>query len=189
MSPRIRIILAAAVFATAFVAACSNPNALAPASISNIVDTVTLTATRDSALQAPNAFSITNGTAVRSYQTISFEFAYDVTPGGQPVLLPLAVLGLSPGTGLKPGLLKSTLSFDAITVAAQNGYITTDTVPVAVGDVFMVRSRQICSSLGLPEYGKIAVDSIDPVLQTIRFRALTNENCGYRSLTPGLPKS
>jgi hypothetical protein len=53
----------------------------------------------------------------------------------------------------------------------------------------MVRSRQICSSLGLPEYGKIAVDSIDPVLQTIRFRALTNENCGYRSLTPGLPKS
>ncbi|MEP6572161.1 MAG: hypothetical protein ABJD11_05675 [Gemmatimonadota bacterium] len=190
MSPRIRLASAVAAFgAVALSAACSNPNALAPPSLANVVDTIVLTATRDSSLQAPNAFSITNSTAVRSYQTVSFEFAYDITPAGQPVILPLAVLGLSPGTGLKPGLLLTATAFDAITVAPANGYVTTDTIPIAVGQTYFLRSRQLCSTLGLPEYGKIAIDSLDPVLHTVRFRALMNENCGYRSLLTGLPKN
>jgi hypothetical protein len=39
-------------------------------------------------------------------------------------------------------------------------------------------------------YGKLEVLGIDdtPGNETITFKALSNENCGYKSLLPGLPR-
>jgi hypothetical protein len=48
----------------------------------------------------------------------------------------------------------------------------------------------VCSGLGVPLYGKMQVLSIDdtPGNQRITFQALSNKNCGYKSLLPGLPR-
>lgn len=169
-------------------ATCSDPNALALASISNVEDTVTVSALTGTPLQAPSAYSISANQAVRTDQTSAFDFLYDVQePSQQSVFVPLAMLGLVPSGSLTPGILPTALSFDAITSADLNGYITDATVHVSVGDRFMVRSRAICSSLGVPIYGKIVIDAIDSAARTITFRTLINNNCGYRGLLPGIP--
>ncbi len=168
---------------------CSDPNKLPDATQSNAVDTVTLWALSTGSVRNPGAYSLVDRSAVRNYETIGFEFAFDLTPAGDPRLLPLAVLGLAPGNELKPGLLRSTLGFDQMLRAPLNGYVTTDTVPVQVGDRFFVRSRPVCTGLGgVPQYGKLEVLGIDPVAATFRFRVLANNNCGYRSLALGVPK-
>ena len=52
----------------------------------------------------------------------------------------------------------------------------------------MVRSRIVCS-IGVPEYAKVEILSVDDVARTMTLRALANTNCGYKSLKPGLPKT
>jgi len=39
----------------------------------------------------------------------------------------------------------------------------------------------------LPRYGKFQVLSLDPVARSVTFQTLVNQNCGYRSLRPGIP--
>jgi hypothetical protein len=107
----------------------------------------------------------------------------------QHVFLTLEVLGLSNTSGSGPGLQHTSRTFDEITRAPSDGWTTDDTVSVAVGDVLYARSRIVCSSLGVPLYGKLEVLSIDdtPGVRTVTFQALSNTNCGYRSLEPGIP--
>jgi hypothetical protein len=47
----------------------------------------------------------------------------------------------------------------------------------------------VCSGLGVPKYGKMEITAIDPSpgVRTITFRVLTDDNCGYRGLDPGIP--
>ena len=126
---------------------------------------------------------------VRTYETLNFEFAYTYDPvGARHLFLPLAVLGLSPGTSVKPGLIKTDKDFVDVTKAAQNGYITNDTVVVDSGDVYMVRTTTVCSSLGVPQYAKVQIIAVDLVAHTLTIQALANNNCGYRGLKVGLPK-
>jgi hypothetical protein len=56
-----------------------------------------------------------------------------------------------------------------------------------VGERYYVRSRVVCTSLSVPQYGKLEVLGIDPAVRSITFRILNNNNCGYRSLQPGIP--
>ena len=164
------------------------PSGLPKAGNSNGVDTLTLWTLLDGPLQQPTAYALDQGLAglpVRLYETINFEFAYSLDDARRPVFLPLAVLGLSPGSRLRPGLQKTSLTFDGLTRAPQNGYLTADTIPIAAGEVYVVRSRGVCSS-GLPLYGKIEVLYVDT--DTVRFRALANLNCWFHSLTLGVPK-
>ena len=169
------------------VAACGDSNGIGAASIPNVIDTFTVASLEGGPLQSPSAYSIASNGLVRTYETTAFDFAY-TTDQGKNYFLPMAVLGLSPGSALKPGLLASDLAFDEITKAAQNGYITEDTVQVDSGDVFMVRSSDICTSLGVPQYAKLEILSIDPAAHTLTFQALANNNCGFRGLNEGIPK-
>jgi hypothetical protein len=169
---------------------CSDPNALPNASVPNVVDTVTLWSLVGGPLRDPTAYSLADRRALRTYESIGFEFAFTIDAAQRPVLLPLAVLGLSPGSGLKPGLLSSAVAFDQMLKAPRNGYLTADTIPIQVGDLYFVRSRPICTSLGgVPEYGKMEVLALDPAQQTVTFQVLANNNCGYRALGLGIPKS
>jgi hypothetical protein len=121
---------------------------------------------------------------------VEFEFAYNVrrlADGSyQRVFLPLTALGITLTTA-SPGLQKREESFDGITRAPSNGYVSDSAVPVAVGDRLIVRSRivQRCSPLGVPLYGKLEILSFQD--STVTFQALVNENCGYKDLLPGLP--
>ena len=167
--------------------ACSNSNALANASITNDTTSVTLGALVGTPLTTPSGFSISAGHAVRTDLTISFEFAYNVDAAGKPVFLTQSVLGLVPATSFKAGFLAETLVFDSIVSAPVNGYLSDDTVAVVVGDRYVIRSALICSALGVPQYGKIEITALDAVARTVTFKALVNNNCGYRGLSVGIP--
>jgi hypothetical protein len=170
-------------------AACSDANSLADPTESNVVDTVTIGSLEGTPISTPSGFNISTG-AVRTDQSVEFEFAYNIrqladgTP--QRVFLPRAALGLS-STTANPGLQQRSETFDQITTAQSNGYVTDSAVAVAVGDRFVVRSRVVCSSLGVPFYAKLEVLSFQD--STVTFRWLADLNCGYKDLLPGLPKN
>ena len=179
-----RLILGIAVLAAG--AACSDQQ-LAPAQAENHVDTVTMGSLAGAALHYPSAFDITIGQPVRTDQTSAFDFVYTRDAAGRHLFLPLhAIAGLGNATGSNPGFIRSTQAFGDIADAPSDTYQTTDTMVVAVGDVFAVRSRVACY-LGVPQYGKLHVLAFDDALQTVKFEVLSDTNCGYKNLQPGIP--
>jgi hypothetical protein len=172
-----------ALLALTLAAGCSNANSLPDPTNPNVVNTLTLGALEGTPIQTPSAFSILNG-AVRTDQTTEFEFAYNVEASGRRVFLPRKVLGLTSSTGAQPGLQASTATFDEITVAPSNGYITDSAVTVELGQRWVVRSRVFCP-IGVPQYGKIEILSFED--STVTFKSLADNNCGYKGLEPGLP--
>lgn len=178
----LRFVLATAVFG---LLACSG-NQLYPAQIGNVVDTVTLAALHGGALATPSAYSVADGFPIRTDQTSGFDFVYDIDSLGRHVFLPLQVLGLGSSGGANPGLVKVTTTFDNTVSAPTNGYVADSATVIAVGDIYVVRSRITCS-LGVPEYGKIEVLGFDDVARTVQLQALSDLNCGYRSLAAGVP--
>lgn len=172
----------------ALAAGCSN-RGLGTPGIENTVDTVLIGALVGTPISVPSAYGINPGFAgpLRTDQTSAFDFAYNILPDGRRVLLPRAALGLSSATA-EPGLQASDEAFDDITQAPRNGYLTLDTIEVAVGERYVVRSRVACTSIGVPLYGKIEILEFDDGDRRVTFRALANTNCGFRSLRPGLPE-
>ena len=168
--------------------ACGDSNGLADPIFSNVVDTVSLGALEGTPVTVPSAFSVADRGPVRSDQTSGFDFAFNIDADDRPVFLPLSVLGLGSRTSLDPGLRATATPFAAIVEAPTDGYVNQDTVPFAVGDRFLVRSRIVCSLLGVPQYGKIEVLDVDLPSRTVTLQMLTNNNCGYKGLQPGLPE-
>jgi len=178
-----RLALVLGVFA---IAGC-DANQLAPAQQENVVDTMVMGSLRSAALRFPSAFDVTIGQPVRTDQTSSFDFIYTTDSLGRHLFLPLhALTGLGNTTGSNPGFVRQTVAFNAITDAPTDTYLTTDTLVIAAGDVLAVRSRVACY-LGVPQYGKIHIIDFDDVLHTVRFESLSDLNCGYRNLQPGIP--
>jgi len=175
--------------ALALAAACSDPNALGDATIDNVVDTVTIGALEGTPIATPSGYNINLG-AIRTDQSVDFEFAYNIRKladgSYQRVLVPRAVLGLS-SSSADPGLQRRDQTFDEITRAPSNGYTTDSVVPVQVGERYLVRSRVVCTSLGVPLYGKLEVLSFQD--STITFQVLADRNCGFKDLDPGLPNN
>lgn len=172
--------------APVLLAACSSSSDLAPASDANVEDTTTLYALEGTPIIRPSGFSFPDRNPVRTDQSTAFDFAFNIDADDQPVLLPLAVLGLG-GTSANPGLQETSTPFDDITVALRDGFVTEDTVPIAPGMVLYGRSRVVCANLGVPQYGKFEVLAVDPVERTLTLRFLVNINCGYVGLSPGIP--
>ena len=186
---RLRYLLSLLASAPLF-ASCGTDANLAPASIPNVVDTFTIGSLTGSPVSVPSAYSVADGNVVRTDITAAFDFAYNVDATGQHVFLTLEVMRLATANQAGPGLQYTSQSFDQVSQAPSNGWITSDTIVVDSGSVLLLRSRIICGGLGVPLYGKLEVLSIDdtPGNETITFKALSNENCGYKSLLPGLPK-
>jgi hypothetical protein len=171
---------------TVAIAACSATQ-LAPATTDNVVDTITMGSLAGAALRYPSAFDVTIGEPVRTDQTSSFDFIYTRDSLGRHLLLPLhALAGLGVTTGSNPGFIRENLSFTALTEAPTDSFLTTDTLVIAPGDVLAVRSRVACY-LGVPQYGKLHVLDFNDSLLTVRLETLSNTNCGYKNLQPGLP--
>ena len=170
-------------------AACSDPNQLPDAQITNVVDTFTISALTGTPIASPSAYSIADRRPIRTDLSAGFDFAFDIVPGSEaPVLLPRSALGFPTEGALLPGLQLREELFDAITEGLTNGYVTADTIAVAVGERYIGRSRVICSALGVPKYGKFEILEIDAIERSITIQGLVNENCGYIGLEPGLPE-
>lgn len=187
----LRIPCAVALTAFALAAACSDPNALSDPSFENQVDTVTLYSLATGPLTEPAAYSVNAGAGVRTWEVgTNYEFVFTTDPSARAMFVPLDLLGLvSPGA-FKPGLLRSDRTFDAMTKAPLNGYVTSDTIVIVEQDRFFLRTGiNTCAGLGVPLYAKLEVLDIDSVASSVKFRVIANQNCGYRSLLEGFPKS
>ena len=186
-----RFLSLAAVLALAVAIACSD-DLLGTPTVANAIDTVTLGALEGTPISVASGYNISTG-AVRTDDPnvgVSFEFAYNVRKLGdgtyQRVFLPRAAL-VGAGSTADPGLLRQTKTFAEITRAASNGYTADSAVPIQVGERYLVRSRVVCVSLGVPLYGKLEILSFQD--STVTFKVLTDLNCGFRDLNVGLPEN
>jgi hypothetical protein len=166
--------------------ACSDSNGLPNATIENIERTDTLWALVGTPVSTPSGYSVDGSRRVRTDLSVDFDFAYNVETQGEHLFLPRAALGIDTATAVNPGFLIRNESFEAITVAPSDGYITDLAIPIAEGQRYVVRSRVTCQ-IGVPKYAKLEILSFDEVTRIVSFRILTNDNCGFRSLEPGLP--
>jgi len=169
--------------------ACGDANDLQDAMNANIERTDTLWALVGTPVSTPSGFSIEGSRRVRTDLNVEFDFAYNVETGGEHVLLPRAALGIDTANAVNPGFVLRNEGFEAIEMPPSGGFVTDQPVPIAVGQRYVVRSRitAACSNLGVPKYAKMEILQFDDAARIVTFRILTNDNCGFRSLEPGLP--
>lgn len=176
-----------ALLGTIGLAACGDPNFLNPPNFENTVTSVRIWAVHGTPIHLPSAWYTPAASRVRIDQTASFDFAFDITEDGQPVLLPQGTFGLLERIG-NPGLQSTTRAWEDIKLAVLNGYRVADTLPIAVGDRFYARSEfaTMCGA-STPLYAKLQIMEVDYEERSVLFRILLNANCGYKSLEEGLP--
>ncbi|MGH7508567.1 MAG: hypothetical protein ACREMZ_03760 [Gemmatimonadales bacterium] len=167
-------------------AGCSDSNGLPDPTFENIERTDTLWALVGTPVSTPSGYALDGGRRIRTDLSVEFDFAYNIENEGRHVFLPRAALGIDTANAVNPGLQPRDESFEAITSAPGDGYITDEPVPIAVGQRYVARSRVTCA-LGVPKYGKLEIIELDEVTRMVAFRVLINDNCGFRSLEPGLP--
>ena len=168
------------------VAACSDSNDLPDATIENVERTDTLWSLVGTPVSTPSGYSVEGSRRVRTDLTVDFDFAYNIQTDGQHVLLPRAALGIDTANSVNPGFVARSESFEAITTPPSSGFITDVAVPIGIGERYVVRSRVTCN-VGVPKYAKLEVLEFNDALGIMTFRILGNDNCGFRSLEPGLP--
>lgn len=168
--------------------ACGDPFA-GSATQTNLVDTVTLYALRNTSIRLPSAYSLIDLSPVRTHTTGQFDFAVDINDAGAAVIYPASALGLSP----EPGVQVMDRGFDDVKSAPLDGYVTDSAVTVQKDQVFVVRSRATVAFCiffaNLPRYGKFRVLAIDQTDRSIVLELLVDLNCGFRGLEPGVPSS
>lgn len=166
--------------------ACSNSNDLPPATNENVERTDTLWALVGTPVATPSGYSVEGSQRVRTDLGVDFDFAYNIQGDGSHVFVPRSALGIDTANAANPGLIARSESFEAIKSPPSDGYVTDVPVPLAVGQRFVIRSRITCN-VGVPKYAKMEILTFDETMRIVTFRVLTNDNCGFRSLEPGLP--
>lgn len=187
---RARTYTAALLAGALLLGSCSQDD-LPDATIDNIVQEYTIGALWGTPVGTPSAYRMAGNDGQRLMRTdvlggSSYDFLYDVDPVLGPAFYPAEATGVIKPSDANPGMMLATVPFDSIHTAKSNGYITDAPVAVDSGSVLYLRSQVSCG-IGVPYYGKLEVLSIDTVANTLTFRVLTNENCGYRGLDEGLP--
>jgi hypothetical protein len=172
-------------------AACGDPLGLPPPAVANRVDTLSLYALSGTPITSPSGYVIAFRAKVRTDQSVQgFDFAFDIDTAGRPVLLPTGALRLGRGSGIQ----LSTTPFDSILVAPNRAYQLDSAVVVDSNDVAILHSRPASCTFGITTlyYAKLHVIRIDtttgPDGRRIDFEILSDVNCGYRGLEPGLPR-
>jgi len=188
------LILRAAVAAALVVAACGpDLTGLLPASIPNRTDTISVYALTGTPVSTPSAYVIwPTRQVVRTDQNAVFDVAFDIDSSGHALILPTGAMKL----GRQSGVQVTTTLFDSVKTAPSSGYQIDSAVVLSVNSVAIVHSRAAqCSSDLSPVhnfFAKLHVLDIDttsgPNGRRIDLEILTDINCGYRGLEPGLPK-
>ncbi|PYP14942.1 MAG: hypothetical protein DMD54_13105 [Gemmatimonadetes bacterium] len=187
------LILRAAVAAALVVVACGpDVTGLLPAIYPNRTDTVSVYALTGTPVSTPSAYLIVGRQVVRTDQNSSFDVAFDIDSSGHAVIMPTGAMKL----GRQSGVQVTTTLFDSVKTAPSSGYQIDSAVVLSVNSVAILHSRAVqCSSDLSPVhnyFAKLHVLDIDttsgPNGRRIQLEVLTDINCGYRGLEPGLPK-
>ena len=137
------------------------------------------------------ALSIPGLTTTKVDGSFSFDVAFDIDKSGNIVYLPPHMVGENPLGNRRVGIQKATTTYDLATLAPLNGYVFDSVTVAKVGETIIVQSpSSTCSLYALPYlYAKVVIDSIEPITRTLYGRTLIDQNCTFRSLDTGLPKS
>ncbi len=178
----------------ALLARCGGGNGLtSPASVDNVLRSYSVYAMTGSSSSLPAAYQYTTESLVRpqvlSNGTLNFDIAFDLTTDGKVRLLPARYLVPLPPAGAPTiGLQRMTTPFASLARAPLNGYQADSAATISVGETFTLELRDSGCNFGEFFYAKITVDSVFVNERRMVMRSLVNRNCGYRSLTEGLPK-
>lgn len=176
-------------------AACGSDLTLPPAQLPVTQQVITLSAITGTPVGTPSAYSMITLSEIRTEQSSSFDFAFDIGIDSTfglgrkgdtiAVLLPRGAVGFVPDGGL----LWTLSEFDSIRVAPHDGYENTKPTRIRAGDVVIAASRLQQCEFGIlsPRYAKMEIQSIDVVLRVAVIRLVIDPNCGYRQLTSGIP--
>lgn len=175
-------------------AACGDTGSLlAAANIENVTRTFSVYALTGSANSLPAAYRFTTESLERpqllANGALNFDMAFDITADGRVRFLPARFVAPTPPAGAPSiGLQRMTGSFLALERAPSKGFQVDSAVTVAIGETYTVQLPNSGCIYGEPFYAKITVDSILLTERRMVMRSLINRNCGFLSLTNGLPK-
>lgn len=164
---------------------CGNPLGLPGAYITNRTDTISLYALSGTPVYRASGYSISARAAVRTEQSIPFDFAFDIDTAGRALLYQTGALKL----GEQSGLQISAQDFDSVLIAPTANYKLDTALVVTDNSVVIAHSSTVTCSFGILAYyyAKLHVLAIDSVARRMDFEILTDINCGYRGLNSGLP--
>ncbi len=136
------------------------------------------------AVAEPSAFDVITAESVRTDQFSGWDFLFQIVEGDTTVLWPRAAIVEE---DLDAGLQRMLVDFDALREAPEDGYTNLEAVPIAVGDVFAVRSRRdpAFGNVRCRRFAKLEILALDTTEGTVSFRHLRNPNCEKRTLVPG----
>ncbi|HWC74792.1 MAG TPA: hypothetical protein VG454_12735 [Gemmatimonadales bacterium] len=173
-----------------FVASACGPDltGLLPAAVENRTDTVTVYAVSGTPVATPSGYIIVSRQVVRIDQNPQFDFAFDIDSSGRALIKSTGAMKL----GQQSGVQITTTPFDSIQIAPTGGYQEDSAVVLNLNTVAILHSRAAQCNYDLQPshhyFAKMHVTAIDTVARSIQFEVLTDVNCGYRGLEPGLPK-
>jgi hypothetical protein len=139
----------------------------------------------------PAGIAFITASAANVDANFSFNVALDIDSVGNIVIYPARRVANGLTAPLSVGLQKVSGIFDDYTEAKKSGYTYDSTLVVPVGQTVAVNvlDNSTCTaySLGSSYYAKFVVDSINASLRAMYTRIVSDPNCGYVSLGPGVP--
>jgi hypothetical protein len=172
-------------------AACSGATDLV-ARFDNLTYQPALYALNGSPIGAPTAINTVFAATVRPDATFDFDVAFDLDAQGRAIVYAQRRLGHPAGAaGRQVSLQPGDGPFDAVERAPESQWVADSLLAIAVGEVVLVRVVASICQFDLSPYvfSKIALDSVDVANRRLWVSALTNPNCGFRSLQPGRPRN
>ena len=125
--------------------------------------------------------------------SLDFDLVFDIDASGKPVLIPVSKIAICTRTCQVGLQVVTDSSYDQLTKARSKGYTYDTQITLDIGrPVYIVAKATGCASdlYSNDMYAKLVVDSVHAGDRSIFFRIVTDPNCGFRSLVPGVtPKN
>ena len=181
------------ILGTAAVVLCSACGALKPpkAQFSTTSNSLIVFALNGGPPATPAGIDFLTASAVPVDANFYFNVALDIDSAGNVVVYPARRVANGLSAAISVGLQPVTGSFADYLQARKSGYTFDSTLVVPVGQVVGVNvlDATTCTvySLGSSYFAKFIVDSIDVAHRALYTEVVSDPNCGYVSLGPGIP--
>ena len=183
-----RLLALATIPVVAAIVACQD--AYAPKAVYQVsADTLKVSALTGTPIQAQSAIYLLGHATIIPGASETFDFALDIDADGKVKIIPRAKV-LTCTSICQLGTLVSATPFDSLYDAPSRGYTYDSTTTVTPGQtVVFVTKDQSCipSNIATVDvYAKMVVDSVRASDRAIFVRVVSDPNCGFRGLVPGI---
>lgn len=171
-------------------AAIGCQDAYAPKAIYQVgADTLDLRALSGTPIDARSAVHLLSGSAIVPGLSENFDFALDLDANGKVVIIPRTKV-LTCTSVCQLGMSFPTTPFDSLYDAPERGYVYDSTKTIVPGQTVALVTKDInCIPSNISTYdvyAKMVVDSVNLGDRSIFVRVVSDANCGFRGLVPGI---